>query len=104
MTEPPQKKRPNFTDEELRALIAAVISRKEILFSKFGGKIKFCDYRAIVKKKQPVKKNILVGLVNIAIWNVFNAHKDWKISVKWLNIIYLPHSRVISQLIALSSQ
>ena len=63
MTEPPQKKRPNFTDEELRALIAAVISRKEVFFSKFGGKIKFCDYRAIVKNKQPVKKNILVELV-----------------------------------------
>ena len=56
MTEPPQKKRPNFTDEELRALIAGVISRKEVLFSKFGGKIKFCDYRAIVKKSSRWKK------------------------------------------------
>ena len=45
MAEPPQKKRrPNFTDEELHALIAAVISRKKVLFSKFGGKIKFSDY------------------------------------------------------------
>ena len=51
MAEPPQKKRrPNFTDEELHALIGAVISRKEVLFFKFGGKIKFSDYRAIVKK------------------------------------------------------
>ena len=93
MAEPPQKKRlPNFTDEELHALIAAVICRKEILFSKFDSKItaqtknpawefvaqqvnvvsrvhrdlgeirkKFSDYRAVVKK------NMLVGLGNIAI-------------------------------------
>ena len=51
MAEPPQKKRrPNFTDQELHALIAAVISRKKVLFSKFGRKIKFSDYRATVKK------------------------------------------------------
>ena len=53
MVVPPQKKlRPNFTDEELHALIAAVISTREVLFSKFGGKIKFSDYRAIVKKAE----------------------------------------------------
>ena len=51
MAGPPQKKRrPNFTNEELHALIAAVISRKYVLFSKFGVKIKFNDYRVIVKK------------------------------------------------------
>ena len=58
MTEPPQKKRPNFTDEELRALIAAVIARKEVLFSKFGGKINFNDYRAIEKKAAGEKKYV----------------------------------------------
>ena len=64
MAEPPQKKRrPNFTDEELHALIASLENK---LFSKFGGKTKFNDYRAIVKK-QLVKKNMLAGLVNIAI-------------------------------------
>ena len=67
MAEPPQKKRrPNFTDEELHALIDAVISGKESLFSKFIEKIKFSDYRAIVKKAAGEKKR-LVGLVNIAI-------------------------------------
>ena len=67
MAEPPQKKRrPNFTDEELHALIAAVISRKEVLFSKFDGKIKFSGYRTIVKKAAG-EKNMLVGLVNIAL-------------------------------------
>ena len=64
---PPQKKhRPNFTDEELHDLIDAVIPRKEVLFSKFGGKIKFGDYRAIVRKAAG-KKKMLVGLVNITI-------------------------------------
>ena len=64
MTEPPQKKRrPNFTDKELHALIAALISRKEVLFSKFGWKIKFSE----PFKKKLVEKNMLVGLVNIAI-------------------------------------
>ena len=58
MTEPPQQKRcPNFTDEELHALIAAVISRK-VPFSKFGWKIKFNDYRAIVKKTAGEKKYV----------------------------------------------
>ena len=72
MAEPPQKKRrPNFTDEELNSLIAAVISIKEVLFSKFDGKIKFSDCRAIVKKAAG-EKNVLVELVNIAISNVFN--------------------------------
>ena len=50
----------------MHALIAALISRKEVIFSKFGGKIKFSDYRAILKKQQ-VEKNMLVGLVNIPI-------------------------------------
>ena len=36
--------------------IAAVISRKEVLFSKFGGKIKFFKYRAILKKSSWWKK------------------------------------------------
>ena len=59
MAEPPQKEHcPNFTDEELHALIAAVISRKEVLFYKFGGKIKFSDYRAIVKKTTGEKKDV----------------------------------------------
>ena len=66
MAELPQKKRPNFTDEELNSLITAVISRKEVLFSKLGGKIKFSDYRAIVKKAAG-EKNVLVGQVDIAI-------------------------------------
>ena len=58
MAEPPQKKRPNFTDEEVHALISAVVSRKEVLFSKFGGKIKFSDYRATVKKADVEKKSV----------------------------------------------
>ena len=60
--EPPQKKRhPNFTDEELHAHIAAVITRKEVFFCKFGGKIKFSDYRAIVKKSSRCKKKYVGG-------------------------------------------
>ena len=63
---PHKKRRPYFTDEELHALIAAVISRKDVLFYKFGGKIKFSDYRAIVKKAACEKKDV-GGTVNIAI-------------------------------------
>ena len=53
--------------QTLHALIAAVISRKELLFSKFGGKIKFSYFFSHCKKKAAGEKNMLVGLVNIAI-------------------------------------
>ena len=64
MAEPPQKKRrPNFTDEELHALIAAVISRKQVLFKIWREK----KLNGAIVKKVAGKKNMLVGLINIAI-------------------------------------